>query len=148
MPDTLLNKGATYAYSLDLTKINTVFEKPFGDTVNTYQFTTWDWAELGEISGTVYSEKENWNQAIVVAISFQGGDEYALITKTNQPYQIPFMPDGFYRMKVIMDVNENGRYDTGQSIPFEFAEPFLIFDDTVKVRKRWTTDGKDFNFNP
>lgn len=148
IPDTPLNKGETYAYSLDLANVYNVFEKSFGDTIIACQFTTWDWAELGEISGTVYTDRKNWRQAIVIAIPFRGGDEYSLIAKTNRPYQIPFLPDGFYRMKVVMDVNENGRYDPGRSIPFEFAEPFLIYDDTVKVRKRWTTDGKDFNFNP
>jgi hypothetical protein len=49
-------------------------------------------------------------------------------------------------MKGVLDMNENQIWDKGQTNPWTFAEPFLIHPDTVKVRKRWTTEGIDFNF--
>lgn len=148
IPDTLLNKGESYLFTLDWANIYSVFENSFGDSAYTYQFSAWDWAELGEVSGTVYTREANWNSAILEIAPFKGENHYSLIAATNRAYHIPFLPDDVYRMKAIIDVNGNGQYDRGSSNPFEFSEPFLFYPDTVKVRKRWTTDGINFKFNP
>lgn len=148
IPDTLLGKNRKYILELNMGEIYTLFRKPFGDSLYVYQFKTWDWSELGEVGGTVFTEKKSWKKAILEAVSYRTGDIYSRSEQTNQPYLIPFMPDGLYRIKATIDVNENGTYDGGQSDPFIFSEPFLNYPDTVNVRKRWTTDGINFQFNP
>lgn len=148
LPDTALAKGAAYSMEVDLAGIRDVFEKPFGDTLFVYQFSTWDWSELGEISGIVKVRKPAWERAVVEATPLKGPEIYSVIVNTNQPYVIPFLPDGLYRLKAVIDLNENGRYDGGQSLPFRHAEPFLILPDTVRVRKRWTTEGIHIDFEP
>lgn len=34
-----------------------------------------------------------------------------------------------------------GQYFSGRSYPYQFAEPFGVYPDEVKVRERWTTEG-------
>jgi uncharacterized protein (DUF2141 family) len=148
IPDTMFNKGETYYFTLDLSNIRSIYGNSFGDSTFSYRFTTWDWADLGDVSGTIRTDNTDWKKAILETVSFRGQEQYSVVVNTNEPYQISFLPDGFYRVKAMVDLNENGRYDPGKSIPFKFAEPFLIYPDTVKVRKRWTTDGINFNFNP
>jgi uncharacterized protein (DUF2141 family) len=148
IPDSIFHKGETSYYTLDLANIPSVYGNAFGDSTFSYQFTTWDWADLGDISGTVRTENSNWKKAIVEANPFKGQEQYFMLVNTNEPYQISYLPEGFYRVKAMVDINENGKYDPGQTLPFEFAEPFLIYPDTVKVRKRWTTEGINFHFNP
>lgn len=147
-PDSSLKKGAAYSMEINLAGIKNVFEKPFGDTLFVYQFSTWEWSELGEIGGTVRVQNPGWEKAIIEATPVKGTEIYSVIVNTNQPYLIPFLPDGLYRLKAIIDLNQNGRYDGGQSFPFRHAEPFRVLPDTVKVRKRWTTEGVDIRFEP
>lgn len=146
VPDSSLKRGAVYRMEINLAGITNVFEKPFGDTLFVYQFSTWEWSELGEIGGIVRVGNPGWDKAIIEATPVKGTEIYSVIVNTNQPYLIPFLPDGLYRLKVIIDLNQNGRYDGGQSLPFRHAEPFRVLPDTVKVRKRWTTEGIDISF--
>ncbi len=145
-PTRSFEKGAIYTIRLDLRKIRSVFEIPFGDSLIVSHFTTYEFSELGEISGTVRAGRADWEQAIIEAKALRGDERYSVITPVNVPYQLVFLPDGFYHLKAMIDVNKNGKYDAGQSDPFQFAEPFLLYRDTVKVRKRWTSDGIDFDF--
>ncbi|MFZ0390127.1 MAG: hypothetical protein WAN36_06670, partial [Calditrichia bacterium] len=62
-------------------------------------------------------------------------------------YQLNFLPEGLYLQHSVVDVNGNQRWDKGSAVPWHYAEPFLFKEDTVKVRKRWTTEGQDFQFN-
>ncbi len=146
IPDQPFEKGEKYTIRLDLRKISSVFEIPFDDSLVVLHFTTWDFSELGEISGTVRTGQADWEQAIIEAEALRGGEKYSVKTPVNVPYQLVFLPDGFYHLKAMIDINKNEKYDAGQSDPFQFAEPFLFYRDTVKVRKRWTSDGIDFDF--
>ncbi len=151
VPDTLLQKGQTYTLRLDLPAVRSIFEKPFADSVFVSQFTTYDFANLGEISGTVRVDQSRrvgpeTPQAILQVTAVRGTAQATVTAPINQKYIIPFLPDGPYRIRAILDLNRNGEYDKGRSLPFEFAEPFLLRSDTVRVRKRWTTEGIDFDF--
>lgn len=148
VPDTLLEKGTGYFFKLDLSGVKNLYGKGFGDSLHVHRFSTWDWADLGEIAGTVRSNNPDWKRMIVTATPFtEGQKHYSVRGEIGKAYQIPFVPGGIYKVGASVDVNENGMLDGGSTIPFRFAEPYLMFPDTVKVRKRWTTEGIDFHFN-
>ena len=105
------------------------------------------------IPGRVHSKElvpeTGWDQVLLEAVAFTGSKEsFQAVVRTNSPYQIPFLPEGTYQVTATIDINGNQHFDRGATVPFRYAEPFLIYSDTVKVRKRWTSDGIDFYFSP
>lgn len=146
LPATPLARGKTFTLSIDLAGLKSVYGQSFGDSLLTSRFTTWKWSELGEISGTVHTGNPAWKKALLEALPERGTELYSAAAETNKPYEISFLPGGKYRLRAVIDANGNGRADAGSTSPFQFAEPFLIYPDTVTVRKRWTTEGIDFQF--
>ena len=151
IPDSLLHKGSQYLIRIDSAAVRSVFGAALGDTSGTayYPFDTWLWEDLGEIAGMVRTAKTGWDQVLLEAVAFTGSKEsFQAVVRTNSPYQIPFLPEGTYQVTATIDINGNQHFDRGATVPFRYAEPFLIYSDTVKVRKRWTSDGIDFYFSP
>ncbi|OPX31287.1 hypothetical protein B1H10_09010 [candidate division KSB1 bacterium 4484_188] len=146
-PDTLLKKNTTYTIELHLDSLGTVFAEPFPDTVLQSQFTTYDWADLGEISGVVRVPDSTWRQAIIFARSLRGDHRYQTVSETGREYLLKYLPAGKYLLHAVIDRNRNQRWDKGQTVEWQFAEPFLFRPDTVQVRRRWTRQGIDFRFN-
>ncbi len=146
-PHTLLKPNMKYNLELNLRDLKDIFNRSFPDTTLTLSFTTIDRANLGEISGIVYVPDTSWYQAIIRAEMIMKQDFYQDIEKTFSEYQIDFLPAGYYFMRTIIDINKNGWWDKGRTAPWKFSEPFIYQQDTIKVRKRWTTKGIDFYFN-
>lgn len=148
VPDTSFEKGQQYTFFLDQENIMSVYGQAIGDSISVHQFTAWDFADLGEVGGQVRTGNTEWRRAIIEAESYTNGEKYTVNVETNMPYLIEFLPEGRYKVSAAIDVNDNGRYDKGKSFPYEASEPFLIYTDSVKVRKRWTTEGINFYFQP
>ncbi len=145
-PDTLLEKNTTYKIRLYLQGLKDLWGRSFPDTVVESRFTTLDWADLGEIAGVVSADFSEWTQALVFARPVAGEGQYQTVTPLNQRYEIPFLPAGQYLVRCVIDGNRNGRWDKGSTHPWQFSEPFQFYPDTVNVRKRWATEGVNFNF--
>jgi len=146
-PDTLLEKTAGYTVEVRLDSLKDLFGRSFPDTVLRFQFITRNWADLGEISGMVFLPDTSWKQAIIEAQAVGKKRVYRTVIRVGKEYLLPFLPGGFYLLQMIVDVNENNEWDRGKTLPWQFSEPFLFKADTVKVRKRWTTQGIDFELN-
>jgi hypothetical protein len=123
-----------------------LFGRSFRDTIITAKFRTEDWSNLGEISGNVYVPDSTWKMAIVRAKPIRGVQEYSGENPVEKPYQIDYLPAGSYLMDCVIDINENGIWDKGETSPWHFAEPYTTLPDTVTVRKRWTTQGINIPF--
>ena len=136
----------TYEILLSLKEMRDIWQRPFPDTLITIRFNSQSTGDLGEIKGQVFAPDLDWQQAIIRAEPLRGQGEYLALVQKDEIYQFDYLPDGLYRMKAVLDVNRNQQWDRGQTNPWMFAEPFFIRSDTVKVRKRWTTEGIDFNF--
>ena len=124
-----------------------LWQRPFPDTLISIRFHSQSEGDLGEIRGTVFAADLDWQQAIILIEPLRREAMYQDIVRKNEIYQFENLPDGQYRMKCVLDLNENQIWDKGKTNPWTFAEPFFIRADTVKVRKRWTTEGIDFNFH-
>jgi hypothetical protein len=135
-----------YEVLLNLEEMRDIWQRPFLDTLITIRFSSQSAGDLGEIKGQVFASDLDWHRALVIAEPLRGLKEYGDVVKKNETFQINYLPDGLYLMKAVLDVNENQQWDKGQTNPWMFAEPFFILPDTVKVRKRWTTEGINFNF--
>jgi len=147
IPAGLLSSATTYNLTLQLDSLADIWKRSFPDTVISMEFTTMELSDLGEISGYVRAPTLNWYQAIVEADALKGRAHYRALAKKDIVYQMDYLPDGLFMTKAIMDLNENGSWDKGSTIRWQYSEPFFLKPDTVKVRKRWTTQGIDFIFN-
>jgi hypothetical protein len=146
IPDSLLKSYIQYTITVELQQLLDLFGNPFPDTTIVASFRTEDWANLGEISGNVYVPDSTWKMAIVRAKPIRGAQEYSVESPVKKTYRIDYLPAGSYLMDCVIDVNENGIWDKGETSPWHFAEPFTTLPDTVNVRKRWTTQGVDVLF--
>ena len=142
IPDSLLEKSTEYTVQLNLGMIHDIFGRAFPDTLLSLRFTTISWTELGEISGRVLVQDGEADPVIVQAVSTENQHVYTTFAPAGKEFLIPFLPAGGYLLRAILDRNKNGRWDRGSTRPWQFAEPFVMRSDTVKVRKRWTTQGK------
>ena len=146
-PDSLLQENARYQLVLPLPRMKTVWGQSFGDSTQVVSFQTLPFAEVGEISGLVVTDRPGWQKGFVIARPATGGETaYPAPFRTGQPYLVPNLPDGLYRLSCWVDANGNHRLDPGSTHPFRFAEPVVIYQDTVRVRRRWTTEGINFQF--
>jgi hypothetical protein len=141
-----LEKNAEYQIQINLPKVETIFGDSLGDSLLISTFTTKDWAQLGEIAGVVNSNNKEYQKAIIWAISLRGSGYYRTSAKIGENYIIPFLPEGLYQVGAGIDINENRKLDKGSGLPFGFSEPFKSLLDTIKVRKRWTTEGVNIWF--
>jgi hypothetical protein len=81
-----------------------------------------------------------------VAEPFQGTRQFEKTTNIEDGYQLDNLPGGNYRILAIIDLNMNDTWDKGGTNPWKFAEPFIFKSDTIRVRKRWTTQGINCEF--
>ncbi|MEL6823096.1 MAG: Ig-like domain-containing protein, partial [Calditrichota bacterium] len=139
-PETLLQRDGEYQLVIETEKLKSYRGTVLGDTTIVVPFKTWKHEELGEISGTITMFRDS-SSILLDLIPFSSQKRSRHIVAPLKPYLLENVPEGKYRMVVRIDENGNGKWDAGKSLPFEFAEPFLFFPDTIKVRKRWTTEG-------
>jgi hypothetical protein len=145
-PDTLLPKNKNFFISLDLQKVYTIYNQSFGDSIYRSKFNSVDWSDLGELSGLVKSNNPMYKKSLIRTSQIRGSNAYSMQINVGQEYLMPFVFEGIYKIQAGIDINENGKLDQGSTIPFRFSEPFIVLSDTVKVRKRWTTQGINFQF--
>ncbi len=147
-PDSILAKGASYQIVVNEGTLKTLWGDQFGDSVRIYSFTTIDWAELGEIEGTVECPDSLKGAPIVVeAVAVQSRQLAGQsVADSTGAFLIPFLPEGQYTLQAFVDRNKNGRWDGGRSVPFRWAEPITVNPDLLRVRKRWTTQGATIRF--
>jgi hypothetical protein len=146
VPDTLLRSDIQYTITMELSYLLDLFGRHFPDTTIISTFKTEDLANLGEISGNVYVPDSSWEKALVWAKPLRGTQEYSVESPVVNPYQINYLPASSYLMNCVIDVNDNGIWDKGETSPWHFAEPYTTLPDTVRVRKRWTTKGINIAF--
>ena len=145
-PDTPFNTDSSYTSILNFGKVTDLWGKLFEDTLIHHYFSIMSSRDLGEISGMVSSEAK-FTKPVHLTINnlAKGKGHIQFKIKINGPgeYRFEQLPEDKYQIKAFWDLDENGQYSPGSVIPFSFAEPFVVSDDTIKVRKRWETRGID-----
>jgi hypothetical protein len=53
------------------------------------------------------------------------------------------MLPGSYTIELYRDEDGNGRFNYGGILPFQPAERFWIYPDTIKIRARWPNEGEN-----
>jgi uncharacterized protein (DUF2141 family) len=145
-PDTLLQNDTRFTLTVKMDSLRDYWGRVIVDSVFSSSFKTRSLSDLGEISGIVTSSDSVENQAIITVENLTDKVKYKKIVKIGKNYVLQYLPAGSYFVTVVLDKNINNIWDKGKTIPWKFAEPFIIKEDTVVVRKRWTTQGINFKF--
>lgn len=66
---------------------------------------------------------------------------YSTAVNSRGSFEFQNIPAGYWLLSVYQDRDRNARYSRGRAVPFESAEPFYPFSDTLEVRANWTLEG-------
>lgn len=138
-PSKPLRSGETYVLNVQLDSLRDIFGNFSADSSISLQFMMVDLQELGSISGTVQGAV-SLLKVVADRLDGGGGSREAQVSPTSE-YKINRLPAGQYRLWIYQDRDGNGQFSYGRLDPFTFAEPFVVSDDTMRVRPRWDTEG-------
>jgi hypothetical protein len=106
------------------------------DTVSlaTQKFTKKDVSKFGTIYGEIITKKPHY----ILQLVAESGKVLKELTNP-KTYDFPFLPAGTYLMRVIIDTNQNGRWDASDVLNNVPAEEiiFLELPNEGKLRERW-----------
>jgi uncharacterized protein (DUF2141 family) len=85
---------------------------------------------------------------VLRAVSVKNRDRVWLyeITEDDNDYAFRDIMPGQYIIDVYRDEDENGRFSRGEPFPFQPAERFTVYPDTIEVRARWPNEGNNIQF--
>ena len=133
--------------------VDSVFDlsgNPLADTLFRRQFTSINPDTLTAISGNVTDEDTAATGPFFLrAKSADEKNQIFYDLRLNQPgpYQFTQMLPGSYTIEMFRDEDENGRFTYGNAYPFEPAERYFVYPDTIEIRSRWPTEGENLDLN-
>jgi len=93
-----------------------------------------------EYYGQILLSLNNVNHRVLVQLFSGKSMVEERIVKTDGTYAFPFLPPKEYQFKFIHDLNENGKWDTGDYLKKLQPEPVELLPVTVDVRSNWDHD--------
>jgi len=139
----ILKPGITYVLTVNLARFRDRCGNRGADTVETTAFSTLDPSTLGSIAGIV-SRLPSWT-VYVQARGIDAQKKLALPSTVlpDGSYKVQGLDPGRYLVWCWADRVADGAFTSGNLTPFQFCDPFAWCPDTVTVRARWETSGKD-----
>jgi uncharacterized protein (DUF2141 family) len=117
-----------------------------GDSVVSFDFSTYDRDSLGSVSGTLVVETGADSRAVPY-ITFRSITGKFSTTRpiVSNSFNLA-LPPGKYFLSGFLDRDGNEKQDYGSLRPFRFSEPSASYPDTIRVRARFETAGIEFFF--
>ncbi len=109
------------------------------DSVVLRRFRMIDSTALGDLEGTVIPADSRGR--IVVGAEAQAGKTFYTLADSAGDFKLDGIPSGVYTVRAYVRHGRDMKYFYGRSYPYRFAEPFGVYENPVKVRARWTTEG-------
>lgn len=78
------------------------------------------------------------NQYIIQLLTEKGEVVSEHIIQESDTINYPYLQAGKYKIRVIVDVNKNNKWDTGKYIKKRQAETVIYFSKALEVRNNWT----------
>ncbi len=137
-PDTKILPEKTYIYNFSTTNLKTLWGDTLSkDTTYANTFFTLSEDEFGSVSGELDSDGKVEEDVYILFMALSGKRTYSVPIDESGMFIINWVPEGKYKLGGYVDRDKNGRYSPGSLNPFIFSEPYIIQDDTLRVRKRW-----------
>ena len=86
----------------------------------------------GTISGAVDTDYEHYFLQLL-------NEQYEVVRELKEPrqYRFTFVPPGTYRLRMLVDTNNNGQWDAGNILQKQEPEPVYVFANEIIVRENW-----------
>jgi len=146
--------GAWYKLVLEHAKVQDALERPTLDTTYQLRFQIADLSLFGGIEGKVYANQ--LGNIIVSAWQIGKKTPYRTLVKNIDrvaEFEFPALPEGKYRLTAfqpnadLSNVTAYTEWHGGHAFPAKPAENFTVGQDTLRVRKRWTTSDLILNLD-
>ncbi len=88
-------------------------------------------------------EKHTSNRPIIVELYNQEKKRTErMLHTTEHTFEFPYLPPGKYRLRIIVDENKNGKWDTGNLLLGKQPEPVYIHPAIIEIRPYWDLEEK------
>jgi len=98
----------------------------------------------GSVTGVLIDSSGIGGPLLLRVFDDKGALAHTISVKPMQVVQIDSIAAGEYRLDVVVDSNNNGRYDAGSVHPWRDAEIVIDLPLALTVRPRWTQEGIRF----
>ncbi len=144
-PANSLPSLVTYRVIVRLDSVLDLAGNAAADSTFQIHFTTLNADTLSSLSGTVVDPDSTANGRIFLKAqqNAKDGQTYEIQLSEPGPYEFSGILPGTYSLEGFRDRDNNGGYSFGQAFPFQPAERFVVYPDTIKIRARWPNDGND-----
>ncbi|MFQ5677211.1 MAG: Ig-like domain-containing protein [bacterium] len=144
----LFRSKSDYRVVVKLDSVSDLHHNAIADSTLEFIFSTIDEDTLSSLSGVVIDEDSTATGAIFLTArqTTQNGRAYDIQLNEPGPYRFTYLLPGTYSLEGFRDSDNNGEYSFGQAFPFQPAERFVVYPDTVKIRARWPNEGNDIIF--
>ncbi len=144
-PRGALEINQRYLLELRWNYLKDLFGNRHKDSVTTFRFGITDPEQFGSIEGS-FAGFGSLLPVVIQAENIVDKRQKAVKTKTSQfgKFAFTLLPEGRYALKAFEDRNNNFTHDAGKIYPYQPAEKFTLYSDTIRVRPRWPVDGVIF----
>jgi len=97
--------------------------------------------EPGSIEGSFQDSMDLKGPYLLRFKEASGSVTTVVRTRNGESWRVEAIPPGTYSMDLVIDANQNDRYDHGMPFPYAFAERIVPISRSVTVRSRWTSEG-------
>lgn len=129
--------------SLTIIIPDSLFIGPFtqGNKADTTFFTLIDESEVGTIEGSIDSDQKYFILQLL-------DDKLNLVEekKNQDTFKFLSLKAGNYFFRIIVDTNQNGRWDQPDLKNEQRAEEIIFYNDPVKVKENWEVSGIKLKF--
>jgi len=140
-PDTALKDNKWHKIMAEFKGVKSFTNQALFDTTFTINFKTLDYKVKGSVSGIVQFEQEfcEFNKYLILN-HLNGKDKYICKLNNNSEWFFKNIETGEYTAELFCDVDGNGEYSYGEPFPYKFSEPFVVFEDILKIKPRWVLE--------
>ena len=126
--------------------VSFVHSKGLEDSIIVVPFLTKQFQEFGSL---IIKPESKFPDRIIAELKPMGKKASVRRSNVNLNGQINIekLPEGNYKLLFYQDVNEDSKHSTGKLLPYQPAEWFQEYSDTVKIRANWQMELEKVKIN-
>ena len=136
--------GMAYTLTIRLDSLIDVSGNHGKDSTLIVKYSTVEDRSLSSISGTITDEVKDGKGKILITatnLSRKSAKPKTVQIDSIGVFIIDQLLEGRYTLSAYRDADGDGRYTFGKPVPFNAAERFVNYPDTLKLRPRWPLEG-------
>jgi hypothetical protein len=135
-----------YTFSIYTKYLKSLWGDTLADSTYSRRFFTISEDEFGILSGIYRSTiPENSTIHIQLVPMDKNKTTYAASIYEGTEFQFNQVLEGRYKLGGFVDLDNNGKFSPGNLYPFSFSEPYVLTNDTLRIRKRWEISDISFS---